>query len=60
MKKIIVGLLFLSVAMTTSSCGLFKKKCNCPHFEVKAEKNVSKVETLSCFIIGVSPSNTAI
>jgi hypothetical protein len=42
MKKIIFGFLFLSVLATTSSCGLFKKKCNCPHFEANSEKNVSK------------------
>jgi hypothetical protein len=38
MKKIVVGFLLLSVVMTASGCGLFKKKCNCPHFEVKSEK----------------------
>ena len=34
MKKIIVGFVFLSlVVVTASGCGMFKKKCNCPHFE---------------------------
>ena len=31
-------LLLFAVLITTSSCGLFKKKCNCPHFEIKTEK----------------------
>jgi hypothetical protein len=36
MKKIIFGFLLLSVvALSASGCGMFKKGCNCPHFEVK-------------------------
>ena len=37
MKKVFIGLLFLSILFTTGSCGMFKKKCNCPHFEASAE-----------------------
>ena len=35
MKKLFIGAVFLSLIVGTSSCGLFKKKCNCPHFEAK-------------------------
>jgi hypothetical protein len=36
MKKILLGFVLLSlVAVSASGCGLFKKSCNCPHFEVK-------------------------
>ena len=36
MKKIIIGFVLLAaVAVASSGCGLFKKPCNCPHFEAR-------------------------
>jgi hypothetical protein len=39
-KKIIAGLFI--VAVTASSCGIFKKKCDCPKFS-KQKNNTEKV-----------------
>ncbi len=38
MKKYFLGLILFSAFVGLSSCGLFKEKCNCPHFEMKNEK----------------------
>jgi hypothetical protein len=38
MKKIFLAGLLLSFLIAASGCGIFKKKCNCPHFEAKAQK----------------------
>lgn len=42
MKKNVLKLSFLVLLFSASSCGLFKKKCNCPHFEAnsKSEKTL--------------------
>lgn len=37
MKKFVLKLSFLMLLFLASSCGLFKKKCNCPHFEANSK-----------------------
>jgi hypothetical protein len=42
MKKIkITAALVICIAL--SSCGIFKKDCNCPHFGKTIEKKVNRV-----------------
>ena len=35
MKKYFLGLILFSAFAGLNGCGLFKEKCNCPHFEIK-------------------------
>jgi hypothetical protein len=37
MKKIVLGMCAFTFIIALSSCGLFKKKCNCPKFEARTE-----------------------
>jgi predicted small lipoprotein YifL len=36
MKKYFLGLILFFAVTVLTGCGLFKEKCNCPHFDVKA------------------------
>jgi hypothetical protein len=47
MQKLKISLLVLVIiSMTASSCGLFHKSCNCPHFGrvIKVKKNNTELQ----------------
>ncbi len=47
MKKYFLGLILFCVFTGLTGCGLFKEKCNCPHFDVKTISGKANIKETS-------------